>query len=56
MDHYIEGIVYPEEHTNLVRLGVVILVLVSWLGHLWRRRPHPRRKAGTDRPPPVHQG
>ncbi|MEV4162994.1 DUF2784 domain-containing protein [Nonomuraea dietziae] len=38
VDHYIEGVIYPEEHTNLVRLGVASLVVGSWFGYLWRRR------------------
>ncbi|MEV4060732.1 DUF2784 domain-containing protein [Nonomuraea dietziae] len=38
IDHYIEGVIYPEEHTNLVRLGVASLVVGSWFGYLWRRR------------------
>ncbi|SNS10391.1 Protein of Unknown function [Streptosporangium subroseum] len=55
IDHYIEGVVYPQEYTNLARLGVLILVLVSWLGYLWRRRRHPRGHTEADCPPPVHQ-
>ena len=55
IDHYIEGVVYPQEYTNLARLGVLILVLVSWLGYLWRRRRNSRGHTGADRPPPVHQ-
>lgn len=38
IDTYIEGVIYPAEHTNLVRLGVVILVLTSWTGFVLRRR------------------
>ncbi|WP_371779292.1 DUF2784 domain-containing protein [Streptosporangium subroseum] len=55
IDHYIEGVVYPQEYTNLARLGVLILVLVSWLGYLWRRRRNPRGHTAADCPPPVHQ-
>ncbi|RBQ20392.1 DUF2784 domain-containing protein [Spongiactinospora rosea] len=46
IDHYIEGIIYPEEYTTLVRWIVAALVLVSWIGYgtlsKWRggrRRP-----------------
>lgn len=38
IDHYIEGVIYPEEYTNLARLGVAVLVVFSWVGYLWRRR------------------
>ncbi|MBG0829591.1 DUF2784 domain-containing protein [Planomonospora sp. ID67723] len=48
IDHYIEGVIYPEEHTNLARLGVAALVLASWSGYL-----HRRRRAGS--PPAVNQ-
>ncbi|GGS53443.1 hypothetical protein GCM10010156_10130 [Planobispora rosea] len=48
IDHYIEGVVYPEEHTNLARLAVAALVLVSWAGYL-------RRKARAGSPPHVNQ-
>lgn len=41
IDYYIEGVIYPEEHTNLARLGVALLVLVSWVGYLRRRRSLP---------------
>ncbi|MEV6861671.1 DUF2784 domain-containing protein [Streptosporangium subroseum] len=55
IDHYIKGVIYPAEYTDLARLVVVILVLVSWLGYLWRRRRNPRGHTGADCPPPVHQ-
>ncbi|GAA3445859.1 DUF2784 domain-containing protein [Planomonospora venezuelensis] len=48
IDHYIEGVIYPEEHTNLARLAVAALVLISWAGYLLRRR-----RAAT--PPPVNR-
>ncbi|TMR98181.1 DUF2784 domain-containing protein [Nonomuraea basaltis] len=38
IDHYIEGVVYPEEYTNLVRLGVAVLVLFSYGGYVLRRQ------------------
>ncbi|MCF6469059.1 DUF2784 domain-containing protein [Nonomuraea sp. MG754425] len=38
IDHYIEGVIYPEEYTNLVRLGVAVLVLFSYAGYLLRRQ------------------
>lgn len=38
IDHYIEGVIYPEEYTNLARILVAVLVVFSWIGYLWRRR------------------
>lgn len=48
VDHYIEGVIYPDEYANLVRLGVVLLVLASWLGYL-------RRRGKADSPSAVHR-
>ncbi|MFI7612951.1 DUF2784 domain-containing protein [Nonomuraea terrae] len=38
IDHYIEGVIYPGEHTNLARLGVAVLVLFSYAGYVLRRQ------------------
>lgn len=38
IDYYIEGVIYPEKYTNLVRLGVTVLVLFSYVGYVSRRR------------------
>ncbi|MFC5830897.1 DUF2784 domain-containing protein [Nonomuraea insulae] len=38
IDHYIEGVIYPEEYTNLARLGVAVLVLFSYAGYVLRRQ------------------
>ncbi|MEU8361036.1 DUF2784 domain-containing protein [Nonomuraea sp. NPDC048882] len=38
IDHYIEGVVYPEEYTNLARLGVAVLILFSYAGYVLRRQ------------------
>ncbi|MCK2220921.1 DUF2784 domain-containing protein [Actinomadura sp. ATCC 31491] len=38
IDHYIEGVVYPEQYTNLARSGVAVLVLFSYAGYVLRRR------------------
>ncbi|GIH74085.1 DUF2784 domain-containing protein [Planobispora longispora] len=48
IDHYVEGVIYPEEHTNLARLAVAALVLISWIGYF-------RMKRGADSPPHVNQ-
>ncbi|GAT64751.1 membrane protein [Planomonospora sphaerica] len=44
IDHYIEGVVYPEEYADLARLAVAVLVAVSWTGFLLQAR---RRRART---------
>ncbi|MEV4010338.1 DUF2784 domain-containing protein [Nonomuraea angiospora] len=38
IDNYIEGVIYPEQYTNLVRLGVAVLVLFSYIGYVLRRQ------------------
>jgi hypothetical protein len=38
IDHYIEGVIYPEAYTNLARLGVAVLVLFSYVGYVLRRQ------------------
>ncbi|MEV4898408.1 DUF2784 domain-containing protein [Nonomuraea sp. NPDC059023] len=38
IDHYIEGVIYPEEYTLLARWGVAVLVLFSYIGYVLRRR------------------
>ncbi|MEV5896741.1 DUF2784 family protein [Nonomuraea fuscirosea] len=38
IDHWIEGVVRPEEYTNLARLGVSVLVLFSYAGYVLRRQ------------------
>jgi len=37
MDRYIEGVLYPERYTNLLRILVAVMVLVSWIGAYLRR-------------------
>jgi hypothetical protein len=38
IDTYIEGVVYPDAYTGVVRVGIMILILVSWTGFHLRRR------------------
>lgn len=57
VDHYIEGVIYPEEYTSLLRALVAALIAIGWFGYLWRSRSRaPRRRdathdAGTMRSP-----
>ncbi len=37
IDRYIEGVLYPERYTNLLRVLVAVLVLASWVGAYLRR-------------------
>ncbi|MCY9782983.1 DUF2784 domain-containing protein [Nocardiopsis sp. EMB25] len=32
VDHYLTGVVYPEEHLRTVQLAVAAAVLISWIG------------------------
>lgn len=40
IDHYLEGVIYPEKYAGPVQLTGAIIVAVSWIGALilWRRR------------------
>ncbi len=52
IDTYLEGVVYPEHYVNLVRLGVAIVVLISWTGAWLRwRRTAPTGTGRPDRDP-----
>ncbi|MFI6044801.1 DUF2784 domain-containing protein [Nocardia sp. NPDC051321] len=43
IDHYITGVLYPENALGLVRVLVAVCVAVSWVGYGWLRR----RAAGS---------
>ena len=38
IDHYIEGVLYPQEYTRLLQAAAAAVVLGSWLGLVIRRR------------------
>ena len=38
IDHYLAGVVYPQEHETLVQVLVAVVVLTSWIGFVVRRR------------------
>lgn len=38
IDHYIEGVLYPERYTVLLQVLAGAAVLVSWVAFPWRRR------------------
>jgi len=46
VDRYIEGVVYPERFTVVLRVLVGVLVLIGWVG-VWRQR---RRTVATQPP------
>jgi Protein of Unknown function (DUF2784) len=42
IDRYVEGVIYPEEYTPLLRAIAAVLVVVGWTGALVKlRRPAP---------------
>ncbi|MFC9436306.1 DUF2784 domain-containing protein [Nocardia sp. NPDC057030] len=43
IDHYITGVIYPDNALGLVRVLVAVCVVTSWAGYAWQRR----RAAGT---------
>jgi hypothetical protein len=38
IDHYLAGVIYPQEHETLVQLLVAVVVVVSWVGLALRLR------------------
>ena len=38
IDHYLEGVLYPEEYTGLLQAAAALVVAGSWVGLLMRRR------------------
>lgn len=38
IDHYLAGVIYPDQHETLVQLGVAVIVLISWVGFWLRGR------------------
>jgi hypothetical protein len=60
IDRYVKGVVYPASLTGLVRVGVAVIVVASWV-LLWRGRPVAREFSPTGWPsapdsPDVRQG
>lgn len=38
VDHYIEGVIYPEAYTTQLRILAAVLVTIGWVGYLVRFR------------------
>ncbi|MEV0296853.1 DUF2784 domain-containing protein [Nocardia sp. NPDC050710] len=49
IDHYLTGVIYPENALGLVRALVAICVVVSWVGYI-----RLRRRRGISATPRVH--
>jgi hypothetical protein len=49
IDHYITGVIYPEQYLHQVQVAVAVVVLGSWIGALllWRRRRNRARAAAA---------
>jgi hypothetical protein len=52
VDRYIEGVIYPERYTSLVRLVVAAAVLAAWAGLVMAHRPAQVAQARTAPPKP----
>jgi hypothetical protein len=51
VDHYLEGVVYPERYTPLVLAAVAALVVASWAGRgTFRGKRHDRVRRADRRP------
>jgi hypothetical protein len=47
IDHYVEGVIYPEKYTPLLRAIAAVLIVVGWTGALVKtRRPAPPPTGG----------
>ena len=49
IDHYLEGVVYPERYTGLIQTTAGVVVMVSWLG------AYPRIRARAAAGPVVEE-
>lgn len=50
IDHYIEGVIYPDEHTRLLQALVLLVVIASWVAVARRWAPgRPTRRSVTAR-------
>ncbi len=54
IDHYIEGVIYPQRYAGLIQAVVIVAVVLSWLGAYARRRalrrvPRPRQDVPHER-------
>ena len=38
IDHYVEGVLYPEDYTRLLQAAAAVVVAGSWVGFVMRRR------------------
>lgn len=49
IDHYIEGVIYPERYTGLIQFLAGTIVVISWVGALvlYLRRRASRRHSAT---------
>jgi hypothetical protein len=48
IDHYIAGVIYPQEHEALVQVLVACVVFSSWIGFLIRRPRGPLHRVARD--------
>lgn len=54
IDHYITGVLYPRSALDAVRVLVIVVVAVSWIGFAQLRRRHP--PAAITGPSPAQRG
>lgn len=40
IDHYLTGVIYPDDRLREVQLALAVVVAVSWIGFVLRRRRH----------------
>lgn len=54
IDHYLEGVVYPERYTGLIQGSAAVVVLVSWVGAYRRIRARSTVLTGAGQRVPGH--
>ncbi|AEF40395.1 DUF2784 domain-containing protein [Hoyosella subflava] len=52
IDHYLSGVVYPQDHLGLARAVLLTCVLISWAGYFWIRTR--RARVDQDTATTVH--
>lgn len=55
IDHYLEGVVYPERYTGLIQGMAAVVALVSWFGAYWRIRARSTAGPVVTRPAPPRR-
>lgn len=56
VDHYIEGVIYPEEYAGHLRVLVLVLIAIGWIGYRTRFRRRSTVPPAAENEPPLPFG